>query len=212
MRVVKMIPITNLRRPPFLGWAKRLYNYMKQLPGTVIHIVFDVYEEGYLNSLSTGRETKSKGRKISDLSQQLPRVSVWTDFLTNSKNKCRLTLLLADFFLTENKDMGKDVYVTKGKQCYQSTVEVPNNAVEVPDLKSNHREAYLYIPFSLHQLTIQVQFVLLQMIRTYISCCFMSQYCSGKRYFRQSTGSSNDGITYHDVKSLANHLGKAVRK
>ena len=138
MHVVKMIPITNLTRPTFLGWAKRLYNYMRQLPGTVIHIVFDVYEEeGYLKSLSTGRETKSRERKISDLSQQLPRVSAWTDFLTNSKNKCRLTLLLADFFLTENKDMGKGVYVTKGNQCYQSTVEVPNNAVEVPDLKSN---------------------------------------------------------------------------
>ena len=45
MRVVKMIPITNLTPPIFLGWAKRLYNYMKQLLGTVIHITFDVYEE-----------------------------------------------------------------------------------------------------------------------------------------------------------------------
>ena len=45
MRVVKMISITNLTPPTFLGWEKRLYNYMKQLPGTVIHIVFDVHEE-----------------------------------------------------------------------------------------------------------------------------------------------------------------------
>ena len=141
MRVVKMIPITNLTPPTFLGWEKPLYNYMKQLPRTVIHIAFDVYEEGHLNSLSKERETKSRERKIADLSQQLPRVSEWTDFLTNSKNKCRLTLLLADFFLTESKNMGKDVYVTKGNQCYQSTVEVPNNAVEVPDLKSNRGEA-----------------------------------------------------------------------
>ena len=47
---------------------------------------------------------------------------------------------MTDFFLTESKNMGKGVYVTKGNQCYQSTVEVPNNAVQVPDLKSNHRE------------------------------------------------------------------------
>ena len=40
----------------------------------------------------------------------------------------------------------------------------------------------------------------------------MSQYCSGKVYFQQGTGSSNDGITYHDVKSLANHLGETVCK
>ena len=72
MRVVKMIPITNLTPPIFLGWAKRLYNYMKQLLGTVIHIAFDVYEEeGHLKSLSKGRETKSRKRKISDLHQQL---------------------------------------------------------------------------------------------------------------------------------------------
>ena len=142
MRVVKMIPITNLTPPTFLGWAKRLYNYMKQLPGTVIHIVLDVYEEeGHVNSLSKGRETNTRERKIVDLSQQLSRVSEWTDFLTNSKSKYRLTLLFADFFITESKNMGKDVYVTKGNQCYQSTVEAPNNDVEVPDLKSNHREA-----------------------------------------------------------------------
>ena len=57
-----------------------------------------------------------------------------------------------------------------------------------------------------------MQFVLLQLIRTYISCCYMSQYCPGKVYFRQGTGSSNDGITYHDMKSLANHLGEAACK
>ena len=49
---------------------------MKQLLGTVIHIAFDVYEEeGHLKGLSKGRETKSRKRKISDLHQQLPRVS-----------------------------------------------------------------------------------------------------------------------------------------
>ena len=76
MRVVKIILITNLTPPTFLGWAKRLYNYMKQLPGTVIYIIFYVYEEeGHLNSLLKGGETKPRERQIADLSQQLPRVS-----------------------------------------------------------------------------------------------------------------------------------------
>ena len=214
MRVVKMIPITNLIPPTFSGWAKRLYNYMKQTPETVIHTVFDVYEEeGHLNNLSKGRETKSRERKIADFSQQLPRVGEWTDFLTNSKNKCRLTLLLADFSLTESKNMGKDVYVTKGNQCYQSTVEVLNNAVEVPDLKSNHRVAGPRI--ALHTIfassTDESSAVCVVAVDTdvYILLLYESQYCSGKVYFRQGTGSSNDGITYHDVKSLANHLGEA---
>ena len=175
MRVVKMMPITNLTPPAVLGCAKRLYNYMKQLPGTVIHIVFDGYEEeGHLNSLSKERQTKPREIKIAALSQQLPRVNEWTDFLTNSKNKSLLTLFLADFYLTESKNMGKDVYVTKRNQCYQSTVKVPNN--QVPDIKSNHRKADPRITLHtilLHQLTNQVQFVLLQIIRTYVSRCYM---------------------------------------
>ena len=123
-------------------------------------------------------------------------------------------MLLADFFLTESKNLGKDVYVTKGNQCYQSTVEVPNNAVEVPELKSNHREAdpriTLHTVFA--SLTDESSAVCVVADDTdiYILLLYVPQYCSGKVYFRQGTGSSNDGITYDDVKSLANHLGEAV--
>ena len=71
---------------------------MKQLSGSAIHIVFNVYEEeGHLNSLSKGTETKSRERKIADLNQQLPRLGEWADFLMTSKNKCHLTLLYAEF-------------------------------------------------------------------------------------------------------------------
>lgn len=35
--------------------------------------------------------------------------------------------------------MGKHKYATKGNRFYHSTVAAPNNAVEFPDLKSNHR-------------------------------------------------------------------------
>ena len=74
MRVLKMIAITNLTPPTFLGSLKRLYNSMKQLPGTVIHIVFNVSEEeGHLNSSSKEKEIKTRERKIADLSQQLLR-------------------------------------------------------------------------------------------------------------------------------------------
>ena len=40
----------------------RLHNYMKQLPGTIIHMVFHVYEEeGHLNCLS--KDTQNQGRQ-----------------------------------------------------------------------------------------------------------------------------------------------------
>ena len=52
-----------------------------------------------------------------------------------------LNVVINRLLLTESKSMGKDVYVTKGNHSYHSTIGVPNNAVEVPDLKLNHREA-----------------------------------------------------------------------
>ena len=71
---------------------------MKQLPGIVIHIFFDVCEdEENLKILSNWRETKLREKKIADLSQQLSRVGKRKDFLTNSKNKCCLRLFLVDF-------------------------------------------------------------------------------------------------------------------
>ena len=68
--------------------------------------------------------------------------------------------------------------------------------IEVLDLKSNYNEAESpYIPFLPHQLTNQVQFT-----DIYILLLYVFQYCSGKVYCRQGTGSSNDGIYYHNVK------------
>ena len=61
---------------------------MKQIPRTVIQIIFVISEEeGHLSSLSKGRETKSKTRKIAKR-QKLPKVGEWINLLTNSNNKC----------------------------------------------------------------------------------------------------------------------------
>ena len=171
MHVVRMIP------PTFLEWTKRLYNHMKQL--YKYHIV-----------LPKARETKSKVRKIADSSQQVPKVSEWTDFLTNSENKCRLMLLLADFFLIKSKYMEKDVYVTKGNQYYHSTIDAP--------ITEKQTQESIYKLFLLHRITNQVQFVLLKMIRMYISRCIVVLYCISivleKCTFDKVQGSSNDEI------------------
>ena len=171
MHVVRMIP------PTFLEWTKRLYNHMKQL--YKYHIV-----------LPKARETKSKVRKIADSSQQVPKVSEWTDFLTNSENKCRLMLLLADFFLIESKYMEKDVYVTKGNQYYHSTIDAPNNAGEYPDLKSNQREAdpRINLQTVLTSSNNESSAVCIVEDDTHVyiplHCCIvLYQHCSGKVYF-----------------------------
>ena len=108
MRVVRMIPITNLSTKTFLGWFRRFHEYIKNLPGDTVHIVFDVYvEEGNQKSLSKGRATKGRERKIEDVSQKLPKASEWGDFLTNSRNKCQLALHLANYLLMQSEALGK---------------------------------------------------------------------------------------------------------
>ena len=89
---------------------------------------------------------------------------------------------MADFFLTESKSMGKD-YVTKGNQCYHSRVEVPNNAVEVPDLKSNLREADPRIALHTVFASSSAVCVVADDMDVYILLLYVSQYWSGKVYF-----------------------------
>ena len=168
------------------------------------------------------RQNQNREKKIVSLSQQLPKIAEWADLLVNSKNKGRLTLLLADFFLPKRKNMRKDVYFTKGNQCYHSTVEVPNNAVEVPDLKSNHKEEHLRIALhtafgsSAHEPSAVCVVADDADIYIYILLLNVSQYCCEKMYFRLgsrlSTMNQDTGIMYHDVESLGNLWKKPCPK
>jgi hypothetical protein len=88
MRVVRIIPIKNLTPPTFKSWADKIVDYLRSLPGTALHLIFDDYrsEEGELY-LSKGRPDKGRERRISDLTQTLPKLRDWSDFLTNDVNK-----------------------------------------------------------------------------------------------------------------------------
>ena len=56
---------------------------------------FDDYDKDPL-CLSKGRLDSGKERKISDISQKLPKLKEWNTFSTSDKNKLQLTHLLAD--------------------------------------------------------------------------------------------------------------------
>ena len=43
MRVVRIIPIKDIRPPTFASWASNLFNYIELLPGNTVHIIFDNY-------------------------------------------------------------------------------------------------------------------------------------------------------------------------
>ena len=113
------------------------------------------------------------------------------------------------------KNMAEEAYVTKVNQCYHSAVETPNDVVEIPDLKSNHREAgpstSLYILFASSTGKSSAVCIVADDTDVYSLLLYMSQYCSGmKKCTFNKIHSSNEGIAYYDVNSLANHLGEVV--
>ena len=55
MKIVRMIPVPNLNPPTFMTWATNRFNYINNLPGTLCHVVFDVYQTGDFSTPSKGR-------------------------------------------------------------------------------------------------------------------------------------------------------------
>ena len=210
MRVVRMLPISNLKTKTFLAWTEKFTGYLKSLPGTTVHVVFDNYDSSSdIINLSKGRIQSGKERKITDLSQKLPQSNEWADFLTNDSNKLQLTHLLADHLI--QCDIGKEIFVTKGEKCYHSSGDI---VLEVTELESLQKEADPRL--ALH--TVYASFyhsgvcTVADDTDVFILLLFLADRCVSQLYFRQGTQSSKEGVTYHDVKSLANHLGSNVCK
>ena len=68
MHFLRLIPTTD--SITFRGWARKLQNYLKQLSGSKLYVILDIYSnEGNKNSLSKWRATSSQECKIEDLSQ-----------------------------------------------------------------------------------------------------------------------------------------------
>jgi len=213
MRVVRIIPITGLEPQTFFSWAVRIVNYLKSLPGNTLHLVFDDYRavpgQTYL---SKGRPNKGRERRISDLSQQLPKTGYWNGFLTNDRNKLQLSNLLADFIMSGKSSIQKDTFVTKGEQCLFLASDSSSPSTQIEELRSSHREAdpriahHAVFAAKKHRETC----VVADDTDVYVLLLFCAEQCEGNVYFQQGTSSSREGITYHNIKSLASHLGKDV--
>ena len=120
-----IIPTTD--STTFRGWARNVLNYLKQLSECKIHAIFDVYSnEGNKNSLWKWRATLSQECQIEHLRKNLHRVA----------EHCLITLLV-EVLLSVNVDFGKEIYVTKGKICFQDSPNRLSPITEIPQLKSN---------------------------------------------------------------------------
>ena len=116
-RLLHLLGISNLKEKTFKAWAETICNYLESLPGNILHIAFDNYEEPETVILSKGRIKSGRARKLNNLSQTLPPVGEWAEFLSIDENKQQLIKLLCDFILRSSK-VQKKKYITKVKQCF----------------------------------------------------------------------------------------------
>ena len=73
MKIVRMIPVTNLQPRTFLTWTKKFLDYITNLDGTEIHIVFDQYSEDIdLTRPSKGRSAEAEKKYVSSITQVIP--------------------------------------------------------------------------------------------------------------------------------------------
>ena len=146
-------------------------------------------------------------RKISKLTQLLPKLNEWQNFLTNAKNKYQVCILLANIFTSEELTTSKTIYVTIENKCF---IKVGWQRREVEELNSTHREAD-------HRLALHAKFascpsgsvcVVADDTDVYILLLHIASRCTSTLYFRQ--GIQKNGITYHNVTSMATKLGEEV--
>ena len=80
MRVIRIIPVSDLNPPTFLKWISNVCGYINSLPREILHLVFDVYYKDIAYSLpSKGQNDDGQFRHVSDLTQKLPSPSCWKD-------------------------------------------------------------------------------------------------------------------------------------
>ena len=143
MRIVRLIPITDVKPRTFRCWAINVLNYLNSLPGTIIHIVFDNYQYEY-ETPSKNRDSSESERIICDLDQELPITSEWKSFLSNNKNKYQLVNLLVRFILESGLVHSKNMFVNNGNECYYKGIHEETKLSE--ELSSLHLQADPKIP------------------------------------------------------------------
>ena len=106
----------------------------------------------------------------------------------------------------------KNIFATEEKKYF---VKYANQvAIEKPELFSMHREAGHRLAFRAKCSADSGDSVCVVADDTdvYILLLFISNQANGTIYFRQGTSSSKQGITYHNVTTLANELGNDIWK
>lgn len=129
--------------------------------------------------------------------------------MSNDAYKCKLVQLITDFIISDEFDVNRPIFVTKDDKCI-----LKNNGLitEVESLRCNHLEADPRL--ALHAVIASKQnpnksiAVVSDDTDVFIILLSIASEMHGILYFRQGKTTIGKGIEYHNVTSLASHLGK----
>ena len=210
MRIVRLIRVGNLQTKTFRCWTEAFVEYPISLPSSTVHLVFDDYKYEF-SIPSKSRDTCNLERKINHLDQELPSAKEWDEFLMNENNKFKLVNLIVGFVLSNECTIGKTIYVNNQSVCYLKSLD--HAWSEFEPLNSTHRVADQKIP--MHAVFAgsskeKAVCVIADDTDIYISLLFVATHIKSKLYFRQGKVRDKNGISFHDVHSLADHLGTNI--
>ena len=134
----------------------------------------------------------------------MPITSEWKSFPSNDKNKYQLINLLVRFILESGLVHSKNIFVNNGNECYYKGIHEETKLSE--ELSSLHKEADPKIPMhAVYASCLDNKSVCVVADDTdvFILLLFVARYFEGNVFFRQGKYSDKEGITYHDIISLA---------
>ena len=136
-RLIRLLPITNLKENTFLAWAERLREFVEGLPGNTVRIISIIMVIQMIILLHQKEDNRKVESEKSTILVRTYRV------LKTGTNFRQLINLIVDHLLCA---IGKAAFVTKGEFCYRTFgsngSEITfDECIEIPELRSLHTEA-----------------------------------------------------------------------
>ena len=92
-------------------------------------------------------------------------------------------------------------------------VDQTNNCVRIPELDSSHREVdqkiSTHVPYAGQNSSNKVS-VISDDVDIYLSLINIARLVKSCLYFRQGKTKDKEGITYHNIHAISNHLGEEI--
>ena len=105
----------------------------------------------------------------------------------------------------------KTVIVNQKSQRF--FVDQTNNCVRIPELDSSHREVdqkiSMHVPYAGQNSSNKVS-VISDDVDIYLSLINIARLVKSCLYFRQGKTKDKEGITYHNIHAISNHLGEEI--